>query len=220
MPIGNGDGTGWRELPGHFRVVIRWYETHRHAAYQLVVLGYATLDPWFDRPTAGASAAKFGDEMLEGTLKDSEALAAFATERASALAIQGVNVASYLVQDFGVFVDEDHPMVKLANAAGAPVAAVRDPVYLRPVGESGYKPEYRDHILPRSDQAHHFAAFFQFGYVAGEWLGRLAAILTDLFPDNPGDRALGQRAAELGAGLRRGEIEMWSVGFWIGELCR
>lgn len=162
------------------------------------MLGYATLDPWFDRPTAGASAAKFRDEMLEGTLKDSEALAAFATERASALAIQGVNVASYLVQDFGVFVDEDHPMVKLANAAGAPVAAVRDPVYLRPVGESGYKPEYRDHILPRSDQAHHFAAFFQFGYVAGEWLGRLAAILTNLFPDNPGDRALGQRAAELG----------------------
>ena len=219
-PLGTVTAPDDRSCRGIYEWFTRWYETHRHAAYHLVVLGYATLDPWFDRPTAGASAAKFRDEMLAGTLKDSEALAAFATERASALAIQGVNVTSSFVQDFGVFVDGDHPMVKLADAAGAPVAAVRDPVYLRPVGESGYKPEYRDSLDPGSDQAHHFAAFFQCAYFAGEWLGRLAAILTDRFPDNPGDRALGQRAAELGARLRRGEIEMWSVGFWISELCR
>jgi len=134
---------------------------------------------------------------------------------------QSINTG-YFVSDFGVFVSEFHGMVQLANAVGVPIAASPSPIYLKPVGQSGFDPTYRD-ADPTQDQAHHFAAFFQFGYYAGAQAGNLAAFLWDLFPNNPGDRELGRVAASIGARFRAGEageITMFGVADEISKLCK
>jgi hypothetical protein len=99
---------------------------------------------------------------------------------------------------------------------------------------SGYQSQYQN-TLPdnpvtgwNGDQGHHFAAFFQFGFVSGSTsAGSLAAFGLEYFQSldsgvmNLGDVALGEAAAQIGASLRAGTITTAQVAQQIGStLCQ
>jgi len=125
------------------------------------------------------------------------------------------------VRSFGVFVPASHPMVKLANLfTGGQIGSSAKYVLFTPVpGHSGFKSEYQDSQHPNDDQVHHFAAYFQVGFIAGASEGEIAAYLSDW--NNPGDINLGIRAAELGHALKMGALRVLDIGRKIrDELCK
>jgi RHS repeat-associated protein len=168
-------------------------------------------------PTPHEAASMIGEEVRAGKLTDCEGLAMFATYAGTYYA----GTKEEFVRSFGVFVPANHPMVKLVNLiAGGAIASSPDAIPYRPYGgRSGFKSEYRDSLAPTSDQVHHFAAYFQFGFIAGALEGEFAAYLTDW--NNPGDINLGVKASELGAALKLGVFKAADLSKKIQEiLCK
>lgn len=84
---------------------------------------------------------------------------------------------------------------------------------------SGFRPEFRDRSNfagtggNNSDQTHHFAAFLQFGYLAGGVVGDVASLAHEVSLSGKwGDARLGSVAAEMGADLRSGAISPLDLG--------
>jgi hypothetical protein len=74
---------------------------------------------------------------------------------------------------------------------------------------SGFRSQYQDQI-PNADQAHHFAAFFQLGFVNGADIGSWLAKVYEQgerTPDNSGDINLGRVAAQMGAAVAAGDLD-------------
>ena len=78
----------------------------------------------------------------------------------------------------------------------------------------------RFHHTP--DQAHHFAAFFRLGFIAGalgdgnvEELARAYGVFSDL--NNPGDRALAQKAIPAGRNYGNGSLLATDLAGWIDQ---
>jgi hypothetical protein len=164
-------------------------------------------------------ADKLHQEFQKGNISDCEALTAFASQTAASLNFQGENIASYFVQEFGVFVPATHLAVQAAQAVGIAIAATSDFITFDPVSGSGFQPQYvNDDGSPAVDQIHHFAAFFQLGYRVGADAGNLAAIFSDI--GNPGDQFLALRAVGIGDRLRRGELTRDGVAGEISQLCK
>jgi len=122
------------------------------------------------------------------------------------------------VLSFGVFVPASHPMVKLVNLiTGGAIASSSDAIFYTPHGgRSGFKKEYQDSLSPGSGQVHHFAAYFQFGFIAGALEGEYAARLTDW--NNIGDINLGVKASELGQAVKMGVVKAVGLSKRIQEL--
>ena len=137
-------------------------------------------------PAPHEAATAIRDEVEAGRMTDCEGLAAFAKYAGQYYA----GTTEEFVRSFGVFVDSGHPVVKVVNfLTGGAIASSPYPVWYKPFGESGFKSQYKDSLKPYQDQVHHFAAFFQFGYVAGALEGEIAAYLSDW--NNAGDINLG-----------------------------
>ncbi len=103
-------------------------------------------------------------------------------------------------------------------------------VYLWSSGSSGYVTPYQNTVddSPKGngDQGHHFAAFFEYGYLhlnapggggatVFEWLEALVGG----GPANDGDINLGMVAFQIGADLATGKIKTSAVGQRIENLC-
>lgn len=73
------------------------------------------------------------------------------------------------------------------------------------LGDTGFKPEFKDSLERYSDQTHHFAAYFHAGIWATESWKAYAHSLTDKFT-NQGDINLGNAAFDLGVTLRTQQI--------------
>jgi hypothetical protein len=88
---------------------------------------------------------------------------------------------------------------------------------------SGFQTQFQDQI-PNADQAHHFAAFFQLGFVYGAGTGALAATWWERLEGtagNVGDINLGTVAARMGAYLASGVLPVNQVADTIREnLCK
>jgi RHS repeat-associated protein len=158
-------------------------------------------------PTPHQAASSIGAEVKAGRMTDCEGLAAFAKYAGQYYA----GTTEEFVRSFGVFVDSGHPVVKVVNfLTGGAIASSPYLVWYKPFGESGFKSQYKDSLKPYQDQVHHFAAFFQFGYVAGALEGEIAAYLSDW--NNPGDIDLGIKASEMGYAVKKGfmrAIDVW-----------
>jgi hypothetical protein len=138
--------------------------------------------------------------VAAGTLTDCQGLAAFASTMASIS-----QNSSEMIESFGVLT----PM-QFASRIGA-VASNSQAVFLNTGQASGYAPAYQNSTPDggygdpswNGDQGHHFAAFFQFGYLYGPVAGAAAV---DIFegaeallnggPLNQGDVNLGRRPFE------------------------
>lgn len=161
---------------------------------------------------------------------DCEALADFADAMAD-----GSRDDAQFVRDFGVLT----PNSTATQIPGAGIAWNTRPVALNTGQASGFGADYQN-TLPddkrtgwNGDQAHHFAAFFQFGYVhssrtlGGTSLADVASFTLEYFQGldsgvmNLGDVRLGERAGQIGADLMNGRITRGQVGMEIrSTLCR
>jgi len=167
-------------------------------------------------PAPHEAATAIRDEVEAGRMTDCEGLAAFAKYAGQYYA----GTTEDFVRSFGVFVPANSRSVKLVNVlTGGAIASSTNFLLCMPTGQSGFRTEYHDSLSPHQDQVHHFAAFFQFGYVAGALEGEIAAYLIDLF--NPGDVRLGMKAAEMGYAVKKGFMRAGDVGKRIQEiLCK
>jgi RHS repeat-associated protein len=90
------------------------------------------------------------------------------------------------------------------------------------VAPSGFQSQFQDQD-PNADQAHHFAAFFQLGFVYGASVGASAASWWEKLegtPGNAGDINLGTAAALMGSYVASGVLPVSEVGSAIREnLC-
>jgi hypothetical protein len=149
---------------------------------------------------------------------DCAGLAAFADQMA---AILGGNVANF-VGAFAVLT----PQVLGEQALG--VSWNTNPVFLgQNQGVSGFASKFQDGYGTgagpnASDQAHHFAAFFQAGFfnLAGATAAAYAFELFEGTPSNQGDINLGLAAAALGGLVSSGSVRPSDVGNYIRQgLC-
>jgi RHS repeat-associated protein len=108
-------------------------------------------------------------------------------------------------------------------------------VLLWSAGPSGFAKAFQnstdDSPKGNSDQGHHFAAFFEFGYQYGGDIGGVATNIFELtesfiasmkgqgFNLNSGDMVLGMVAAQIGSDLRSGKITRDQVSSEIRRLC-
>jgi hypothetical protein len=88
---------------------------------------------------------------------------------------------------------------------------------------SGFQSQCQDQI-PNTDQAHHFAGFFQLGFTYGLDVGTSAATWWEKLewtPGNTGDINLGAAAARIGAYVASGVLPVNEVGQTIRDnLCQ
>jgi hypothetical protein len=149
-------------------------------------------------------------------------LAAFADQMAAAFG----NDDAKFVQSFGVLT----PYIPGEQIAG--VAWNTDPVYLGSnQSASGFAAQYQDGFgtnagANASDQAHHFAAFFQWGYAdppTASWSSTFWEVAQAIYNGssiNQGDLNLGYQAALLGAALAHGDVGLSQIGSSIrSSLC-
>ncbi len=111
----------------------------------------------------------------------------------------------------------------------AGIASMAKAASLNPTGvPSGYLAPYQNvPASDTSDQGHHFAAFFQYGYLAGAVTGTAAATQFEvaeaayhMVQVNTGDINLGIAAVNLGAELRSGQISRFDLANDIrNQLC-
>ena len=202
--------------PDIMSVYLQWYQLEQNSRYSL---SYQP-NPWEVRSESAAERVdRLFRQFAAGYLNDCEALTAFATQTAMAYHWQWNNKnIDYFVQDFAVFVPEKHPAVKAARAFGIPIAAMNSPIYLKPENGSGFQDQYVDSLAKKTDQLHHFAAFFQFGYYMGQWPGYIAGTLSDLL--NPGDQRLARAAVDIGVRLKNGSLTVDGVASAISDLCK
>jgi len=91
---------------------------------------------------------------------------------------------------------------------------------------SGFQGMYQEGLDPVNiDQAHHFAAFFEVGFLTGSTLaGSALAFYHDIANNglgaNPGDMALGSAASRIGAQLATGTLSPSQLGSSIKSLCK
>ena len=149
-----------------------------------------------------------------------DALADFADGLADA-----VTTINQFVEDFGVLVPD-----QFASKAGL-LYYNSNPVYLWSSGPSGYSAAFQntvnDSANGNGDQGHHFAAFFEFGYLHPNEPGGAIATAFEWAeagfgvkgPVNQGDINLGTAAFNIGASLKNGTIKPSDIGQKIGELC-
>jgi hypothetical protein len=172
------------------------------------------------------SFAKSAQQLVtSGALTDCDALAAFASSIAPLF-----GSTSDFVEAFGVLTPS-----ALSNITPG-VAWNSNPVFLNPASNpqpSGYAAQYQN-TLPdnadtgwNGDQGHHFAAFFQAGYLYGSNAAGMAAWALEYWQGldsgimNLGDVNLGEVAAQIGADLRSGVITTAQVGNAIkNNLCQ
>jgi hypothetical protein len=119
------------------------------------------------------------------------------------------------VQSFGVFTPRRLD-TSLFGSIVAGFSSSGQPIVLQPQNtSSGFAGGFQDTVDHRADQAHHFAAFLQVGYLLGTAAGDLLAKAFEAMegtPFNEGDKALGAYAAELGAELRAGTLKSEDLG--------
>jgi len=88
---------------------------------------------------------------------------------------------------------------------------------------SGFQSQYQDQI-PNADQAHHFSAFFQLGFVYGASVGASAATWYERLEGtagNTGDIMLGMVASQIGAYVRSGVLPVSEVAATVRDsLCK
>jgi hypothetical protein len=90
---------------------------------------------------------------------------------------------------------------------------------------TGFAPQFVDSQIPNSDQGHHFAAYFQLGYVwtalSGKVLGPVyefaEGLISGASTSNPGDVNLANAAAGLGWELRTGALAPADVSAQIRQ---
>jgi RHS repeat-associated protein len=152
-------------------------------------------------------------------VNDCEALANFASDVAADLIAQGDITSGSFVESFGVLVSEEHPIVGIVSILGMPIDSTPIGAYTE-IGNhglpSGYQTQYQDNQA-QQDQGHHFAAYFQFGYLYGTSLSTLGAFATDIA--NPGDIRLALAAISIGNSLSIGAITPLDVSHLIRMLC-
>jgi len=176
-------------------------------------LGFSVQQAW-------ALAKGYQQAVKNGVLNDCQALADFAAD----VADQAANVNQF-VRDFGVLTPAPG-----SSTPGTGIAWNSSPVALNTGQASGYATQYQNTIPDNpatgwnGDQGHHFAAFFQFGYLHGAaagqvlafgmewWQGTMSGVL------NVGDVALGEVAAQIGADLASGH-DMGAAANAIRGLC-
>jgi RHS repeat-associated protein len=167
--------------------------------------------------------------VMATNISDCQALAAFA-DSVAAGRMTTVNfvsafqvltpgaAASALINAFG----------SASGVQGVNGAINLQPTYVDPSGNvqyyqaSGFSSSYKDSIAPNSDQAHHFAAFFQLGFNLGSTVGNISAYFVELENGltNQGDINLGMAAAALGAQVGSGKLSASQVGNAIrNQLC-
>jgi RHS repeat-associated protein len=164
------------------------------------------------------SFAQSAEQLVKsGTLTDCQALAAFAGSIAPLF-----TSASNFVEAFGVLTPQ------VVDVPG--VATNSNPVTLGVGPSSGFGTQYQDGFgTPAgpngSDQAHHFAAFFQLGFYYGasstlSWAWEELESLEGGGPLNQGDVNLGVAAMEMGADLALGRLNTSDIAAAIrSTLC-
>ena len=145
---------------------------------------------------------------VQAGASDCEALGAFTD-----LASVDAGNAYQFVRSFGILTP-----VTVAGLVASIVSSANR-VYLNTGQASGYAANFQN-ISPdnartgwNGDQGHHFAAFLQLGYQMGAAAGGIASDIFERFQAlfrgetvNRGDIALGIVAAQIGGGLKAGEI--------------
>jgi hypothetical protein len=169
-------------------------------------------------------ARAYSSAVSQGYVSDCNALADFAQNL-----VQTGASASTLVQDFGVLT----PSAGLTGFVPG-ISSTSNPVQLNTGQSSGFLSQYQN-TLPdnpatgwNGDQAHHFAAFFQFGYVyslLGFGPGAIASFALEYAEGldsgimNLGDVNLGDAAVQIGEDLASGKISTADVAGRIKALC-
>lgn len=157
-------------------------------------------------------------QVKNGDLSDCDALATFADDAA-----EGSTNKDLLKNAFGLLVPSQtstRNIPGIAYGAGGWTGFKSN--------QSGYLSTYQNSPGDNSDQSHHFAAFFELGYVYGSKNGNVSSHLFEWAeaalggaPINQGDVTLGTAAAQLGAEVSSGRIRPGEVGTWIREhLCQ
>jgi hypothetical protein len=150
--------------------------------------------------------------LPSGRLTDCQALAAFADEF-------GNQSASQLVDYFKALTPSQFPTELLPGVKGTS----GDVRLNQNMSATGFAAQYQDE-QPNTDQAHHFAAFLQVGFVYGSAAGDLLAHAWEIMegtPFNTHDMNLGEMAASFGAALKSGLIQAGQLGDEIRKkLCQ
>jgi hypothetical protein len=158
-------------------------------------------------------ALAWQNQVKNHDLNSCQALADFAADAAD----QSKNEQQF-VNSFGAFVEKD-----LATQLGG-IAYNTGPVSLYSGGDNGFAslfqntlPDNNPNAGDNGDQAHHFAAFLEFGYKWGAGVGSLTAFALEVAQSlgsmtlNKGDVELGIFAAELGWRLDHAQITAFDV---------
>ena len=174
---------------------------------------------------ARSLALDFQRLVKDGIYDDCQGLVAFL----SSLAIVNGNNKALFIRGIGLLV----PSGIAANSV-LPFTT-GNVVYLNRGQPSGFAAAYQNSTPDNpttgwnGDQAHHWAAFFEFGYVhGGGVVGNATADLYESFqslfgqlgPTNDGDQRLGEVAVQLGAELAAGTINPEDVAGRVQELCK
>ena len=167
-------------------------------------------------------AQSYQTKVRAGKMTDCQALAAFSDDAASVS-----QTPEQFIKDFGVLI----PGILVSQAGLKYYSSAA--VALNTGQASGYQRDYQNSTPDNpatgwnGDQGHHFAAFFEFGYLYGNAAGNNMASLYEQVQGlrdggtNQGDVELGKVAASLGAGLKSGSYDPGQIGEMIrGLLCK
>lgn len=172
-------------------------------------------------------ALSLGDQVRSGAITDCEALARFADS--VSLATKENFIAAFAALTPG---PEASKLISLAGGALG-IQSTGAFIRLQPPNalSTGFNDSYRDSLDPYSDQAHHFAAFFQLGGTFSNVglnvaAASTAAAVSAFFVEsengfrNTGDINLGTFAAQLGYAVEAGTVPTSAVGRIIRDkLC-
>jgi RHS repeat-associated protein len=155
-------------------------------------------------------ADSWAAKVIAQQLSDCQALAGFA----GSLAKWYSGSLDSFVSGFGALVDARSLPATLVG-----IQTSQNYVLLQPSNtyKSGFKQDFRDTLIPNSDQGHHFAAFLQFGYKFGSTAASLASSANELanMLVNRGDIELGKTAGNIGASLSNHDLKLQDLGEYI-----
>lgn len=210
----NPSQSGYSSIYWLYGTVSPWASTGGGNPYATQTVGGAP--PRLSIPGLINVAYELQGLVKKKTISDCEALAEFADAAATS------NTASGFVQDFGLLTPKQFASTITGVGTASP------PIYMGTGQPSGYLLQYQNTpASDSSDQGHHFAAFFQLGFLYGAADASAFAIDFEILEAgfnfqniNFGDISLGIAAAELGAEVKSGAISPGSVGTWIRQnLC-
>lgn len=160
-------------------------------------------------------ARGLANDVKEGRTNQCQALASYAD------AAEENNTADFLSNAFDIFIGAGSFVS--ATSTGATQFPVK---FESGANATGFKPEFENSDGDLSDQVHHFAGFFQLGFLYGATLGAMGASIYERLtapsgrPANQGDVNLGKAAAAMGAGTAGFTLLTGGLGNAIrGTLC-